>query len=141
LFQEVFFAVARSPEGLAAAGSQRAWLFGIARNLVLGRYRSAARERVAVGLDATDEWAVVAAGARGDADPRLEAMRQAILRLPGPQREVIELKLGEDLTYSEIAASLDVPIGTVRSRMHHAVAALKEWASGADVERLMDGSA
>ena len=67
---------------------------------------------------------VPAAGPR--ADPRLDEMRQAIAELPGQQRQALELRLREELSYEEIAAVLDIPLGTVRSRLHHAVRRLRQ---------------
>lgn len=63
----------------------------------------------------------------GDApDPRLEPMREAITKLPPTHAEVLLLRLQQELSYEEIAQILDVPIGTVRSRLHHAVQQLRE---------------
>ncbi|MFY9925422.1 MAG: sigma-70 family RNA polymerase sigma factor, partial [Opitutaceae bacterium] len=59
-------------------------------------------------------------------DERLELMRQAISRLPETQREPLLLKLQQELSYAEIADVLDIPVGTVRSRLHHAVLFLRQ---------------
>ena len=125
VFQETFLAVAADRRGLAAALSARAWLIGIARNLVREHQRSAARH-AATALDQERAGAVPP----GE-DQRLEAMRRAIARLPDVQREVLGLRLSQDLTYAEIAEVLAIPVGTVRSRLHQAVAALRRWATKA----------
>ena len=125
VFQEAFLTVAADWQGLAAASSARAGLIGIARNLMREQQRSAVRH-AATALN--DEHA--GAVPPGE-DPRLEAMRRAIARLPEVQREVLELRLSQDLTYAEIAEALAIPVGTVRSRLHHAVAALRRWAAEA----------
>ncbi|MGE7981657.1 RNA polymerase sigma factor [Solibacillus sp. NPDC093137] len=52
-------------------------------------------------------------------------IQQAISNLPDKQRAVILLAYYEDLPQEEIALILDVPIGTVKSRLHHAIKALK----------------
>jgi RNA polymerase sigma-70 factor, ECF subfamily len=122
-FQETFLAVAADWTGLATASSARAWLIGIARNLVREHLRSAAR-RAAAPLD--EQYAQAAPPSE---DPRLEATRRAIARLPDAQRDVLELRLSQDLTYVEIAEVLAIPVGTVRSRLHLAVAALRQWAT------------
>ncbi|MBK8270299.1 MAG: sigma-70 family RNA polymerase sigma factor [Planctomycetes bacterium] len=63
-------------------------------------------------------------------DERLDPMREAIARLPEGHREVLELRLVEVLSYAEIAESLALPIGTVRSRIHHAVMRLRNELTG-----------
>ncbi|HTX67418.1 MAG TPA: RNA polymerase sigma factor [Opitutaceae bacterium] len=97
--------------------SQRAYLFGIARHVGIDALR---RQRPQVELP--PEFAAPA----GAEDDRLEPMRLAIGGLPEPQRETLLLKLQQDLSYEEIAAVLDIPVGTVRSRLHHAVRRLRE---------------
>lgn len=119
LLQETFVIAARQPDSLAAVNSQRAWLFGIARNLVRDNLRRRARREIA-SLD-VDPAAAIAE----PVDERLDAMRSAIRQLPDPQREVLELRLAQELSYAEIAEVLAIPTGTVRSRLHHAVAALR----------------
>jgi RNA polymerase sigma-70 factor (ECF subfamily) len=54
-----------------------------------------------------------------------DALSRAFLRLSPRQRAVIVLSHFEDLTTSEIAAALDIPAGTVKSRLHHALRALR----------------
>jgi RNA polymerase sigma-70 factor (ECF subfamily) len=61
-----------------------------------------------------------------EADDRLDGLRRAVAALPQPQREAMELRLVDGLSYEEIAGVLDVPVGTVRSRLHNAVQRLRE---------------
>jgi RNA polymerase sigma-70 factor (ECF subfamily) len=108
----------------------RPWLFGIATNLLRHHHRDRHRhvqrlralgppglderdpaERVAEGLDAATEWARVA---------------RALDQLDEPQREVIVLVAGPGLTYDEIARALDLPVGTVRSRLARGRRRLRE---------------
>ena len=118
IFQEIFVIAAQKKSQLAAAASQFVWLLAVARNLLRNYYRSRARH-AAVPLP-TDLSA-----AKPDADDRPDDVTRAIARLPAPQREVLELKLADELSYAQIAAALDIPIGTVRSRIHNAVVALR----------------
>jgi RNA polymerase sigma-70 factor, ECF subfamily len=112
LLQDTFVQAARRPERLVRAASPRAWLFSIARNLAVTGLR---RRRMAQPLpDAAP------AGEPAE-DPRLERMRAAIARLPDTLREPLELRLKCDLSYEEIAEVLEIPLGTVRSRLHNAV--------------------
>jgi RNA polymerase sigma-70 factor, ECF subfamily len=61
-----------------------------------------------------------------EVDERLGEMRQAMAKLPQEMRETLELRLADDLSYEEIAAVLEIPVGTVRSRLHNAVKKLRE---------------
>jgi len=126
ILQETFVVVAANPAAVRAAASQRAWLFGIARNLLREHVRRHSRRR---SEPLPEDFAAPSAPA-GDGE-EIEAMRRAIAGLPEAQREVLELRLREDLSYKEIAEVLEVPIGTVRSRLHHAVRALRERVAAA----------
>lgn len=120
LLQETFVQALRTFDRLAQAASPRAWLFGIARHIGLSARR---RQREAT---MPPEQAVTLPQPAQPADERLERMRQAIGRLPDAQREALELRLRDELSYEEIAEVTGVPIGTVRSRLHHAVRSLRE---------------
>ena len=124
LLQETFLAAMRNRAGLDAAVSQRAWLIGIARNLHRQFLRCRERDRLVVSL--ADE---PPARERPMEDPRLDGMHAAIARLPETHREVLEMRLADELSYAQIAEAMDLPIGTVRSRIHHAVLRLRTWAS------------
>jgi RNA polymerase sigma-70 factor (ECF subfamily) len=89
----------------------------VARNLSADAWR-----RLRVVEQLPDELA--APGPVG-ADPRLEVMRESIAKLNPALREVLELRLQVELSYDEIAAVLAIPVGTVRSRLHHAVKQLR----------------
>lgn len=116
LLQDTFVRALRHPERLTASVSPRAYLFGIARHVGLDALR---RDRPTVAL-------VEAEAAPVDTeDVRLEIMREAITALPEAQREALQMKLHHELSYEEIAEVLGIPIGTVRSRLHHAVLALR----------------
>ena len=120
MFQKVFLIVVKEPGRASAAVSQRAWLYGIAHKLVLEYLRRQRRLRseAVLGDDAAPN---------GDADnERVLAMRQAIGNLSALHREVVELRLVDELSYADIAEVLNVPVGTVRSRIHHAVRQLRQ---------------
>ena len=93
------------------------WMYRITRNLWIDERRAASRRGVHTPIDdavtqvAGDGEAGVEAGAlRGDVDG-------AMSRLPDEQREVVMLVLGEGYAYREAAEILEVPIGTVTSRL------------------------
>jgi len=116
LLQDTFVRALTHPDRLRASTSQRAYLFGIARHVGIDALR---RQRTAGTLPAD------APAATETPDGRLEPMRRAISRLPETQRETLILKLQQDLSYAEIAEVLDVPVGTVRSRLHLALLHLR----------------
>ncbi len=124
LLQETFLAALGNRSGLDAAVSKRAWLIGIARNLHRQFLRRRERDRVIVPM--ADEPPAHDSPAE---DPRLQDMRRAIARLPDTHREVLEMRLADDLSYAQIAEATGLPIGTVRSRIHHAVRRLRQWAT------------
>jgi RNA polymerase sigma-70 factor (ECF subfamily) len=118
LLQETFAAAMKHPGRLLQADSPRAYLFGMARNLSAELHR---RSRP------TEELPAEPAGDEADGeDPRLEVMREGIAGLNAASRQVLELRLQRELSYEEIAAALGVPVGTVRSRLHHAVRQLRD---------------
>jgi RNA polymerase sigma-70 factor (ECF subfamily) len=102
-------------------GSMRAYLFGIAKHVGMAARRQRAGRPAVV--DATT-LAAVAAPAPAPNDP-VAAARDLLAGLPERQRDVLDLRFVAGLSYAEIAARLDIPLGTVRSRIHHAVALLR----------------
>jgi len=90
----------------------RPWLFGIAANLMRRHWRTERRRLRAYGrLDARS--AEPGSSERSDLVAALDV-------LPAREREALLLYALADLTYDEIAAALDVPVGTVRSRLARA---------------------
>jgi RNA polymerase sigma factor (sigma-70 family) len=108
----------------------RPWMYGIATNLLSHHRRSEARrlraaarllahqipaedpvDEMLAGLDAERLWPIVAEG---------------IAQLPDLERDALVLFVWEDLSYEEIATALDVPVGTVRSRLNRARQHMRE---------------
>jgi RNA polymerase sigma-70 factor (ECF subfamily) len=101
----------------------RAWLFTILHNQHVNHIRRAVREGVAVGLNES-EPRLSRAPPQGK---RLELrdLGRAIAKLPEEQRSVILLVGLEGMRYEEVAAILDVPVGTIRSRLSRGRKALR----------------
>jgi RNA polymerase sigma-70 factor (ECF subfamily) len=128
LLGEVFrIAFERRDRFDAAHASARPWLYGIASNLLLKHRRAEARQ-----LRATARIAAEQATAHGAAEGLVEArvlfptLAEALEALPEGERDALLLYAWEELAYEEIASALDVPVGTVRSRIHRARKALRE---------------
>jgi RNA polymerase sigma factor (sigma-70 family) len=108
--------------------SARPWLYGIAANL-LQKHRGAearrlrATARLAAERPARDKRR---ASSAADAQLLLPAVVEAIEALPQGEREALLLYAWEELPYEAIASALNVPVGTVRSRLNRARARLRE---------------
>ena len=108
----------------------RPWLYGIATNLVARYRRSEARRlRATARLEARpvhhDDSAQQATDAVA-ASRLLPQVLTAIKGLPDGERDALILHVWEDLTYDEVAAALEIPVGTVRSRLNRARGRLRE---------------
>ena len=104
------------------------WLYGIATNLIRGHRRAEARRWRALARDvrsAGSESEAERVTARVSAQAGRPALMRALAGLPARQRDVLLLYAWGELDYDEIARALDVPVGTVRSRLHRARAALE----------------
>jgi RNA polymerase sigma factor (sigma-70 family) len=104
------------------------WLYGIAANLLRKHRRGEARRlgasaRMAAGRAAADGRATTAALEARELLPRVVA---ALESLPEGEREALLLYAWEDLPYADIAEALELPIGTVRSRLSRARGRLRE---------------
>lgn len=127
LAQEVMLTLWRKA-GLYAPerGTVSAWVFTIARNVRIDRLRrqsSRPYEDIAdLQLEAPD--------ASGEEETELRQRErlvgQALAELPPDQRRVVELSFVEDMPQAEIATTLGLPLGTVKSRMRLAYAKLRE---------------
>ena len=125
--QEVWLTVYRNIAGLSNPGAFRTWLYRTTRHRAIDWLRRRKRERELIE-DVVLEAPVSAGAAEPDAMPEMsEARFNAVLAvLPPPQREVVLLRYREDLSYAEIALVVGCPIGTVRTRLHHAKRRLQE---------------
>ena len=93
----------------------RAWLFTILHNQHVNEVRRSVREGVSVGVE--DMAPVLTVESNAYASLQLRDLEAAIASLPQEQRQVILLVGLEGMRYEEVAAILDVPVGTVRSRL------------------------
>jgi RNA polymerase sigma-70 factor, ECF subfamily len=117
LVQETFLQMARGLRDGRELDCARGYLFGIARRLSMAAWSE--RANVAPFDAETNEVAAPVD------DERISAARETISGLEPVQREILDLRFAQGLSYAEIAAALSIPIGTVRSRLHHAVAEVR----------------
>lgn len=106
-----------------ARGHPRAWLFGIAARLIQRHHRDEARQLAAYArlpLTAATDLDTVTIAARADAAAQRGRLIEALRAMADDDREVLLFYAWADLSYAEIAQALDIPLGTVRSRLHRA---------------------
>jgi RNA polymerase sigma-70 factor (ECF subfamily) len=140
--QEVFLRLYKHLGTYEPEAKFTTFLYRIARNLWIDRVRSAAVHGKLVSLEATspghEERTLrerVAGGAPTPVDilsrrETEDALKRAIELLPEEQKTVLVLSEMQGLKYQDIAAILEIPIGTVKSRMHTAMEKLKEMMAG-----------
>lgn len=128
LTQETFVQVWRHLEEVREERARRAWVYRIARNAYLIRLRRTEPATVPLDegeLDATD-FGTPGPEVRLEQTALCQAVRAAVERLPEAYREVIVLHNWQELSLSEVASVLQLPIGTVKSRRARALAKLRE---------------
>jgi len=138
LTQEVFLRVFRTLKSFSPEhGTLAVWLHRVTRNLLIDHYRATRRDRLAVSLE--DELPRIelkeAAAPSPDRTVALSelslAVQQALVRLSPELREAVILRDLQGLEYREIAQVLDIPEGTVKSRINRGRAELgrilKRW--------------
>ncbi len=112
----------------------RPWLYGISANLLrrhereeVTRYRALARSAGAGMADtAAPDGGLEELMDHVDASRLRPLLAAALAELDPRDREVLLLVAWADLTYPQVAAAMDVPVGTVRSRLHRARRRMRE---------------
>jgi RNA polymerase sigma-70 factor, ECF subfamily len=107
----------------------RAWLFTILHHQYVNHVRRSAREGSAVRL--TDHEPMLARAPQQGKRLELRDLERAFAKLPDTQRSAILLVALEGMRYDEVAAVLDVPVGTIRSRLSRGREALRRLTGGA----------
>lgn len=132
LVQETCLRALRAMERLRPDSNVKSWLFTILRNIWLNQLRQRKTVPDIVQLDSDQHGANRAVDSSKDAhaayvsDLEREQVRHAIEQLPLEFREIILLREYEALSYEEIAAMLQCPIGTVMSRLARARSKLRD---------------
>ena len=133
LLQEVYLEVWRKASNYDhARGTPMAWLVTLARSRAIDRVRAlgARGKGVTASLDDTPSSDLIAAGTDAvdmlAAHERQALVGAAIKTLPPVQRQAIELAYYEGLTHVEISDRLNVPLGTIKTRIRLAMEKLRD---------------
>ena len=116
LVQDTFVKALRFAGGYTPGTNLKAWLFTILHNTWRNRVRDGGRVPVDVDSEKV-EVAIARDGAVGADTPERLLMRDTLAALPEAYRAAVWLRDVEEFAYAEIASMLDVPIGTVMSRI------------------------
>ena len=128
LTQETFLRVLRRIVQYQYPRPFKPWLYAIATNLARDHYKQAEQRYATAALDLAELLPDHHAPAPGETfTKQLEAQQvvKALSTLPPPQRETIVLRYYQDLTLEDIAATLHIPVGTVKSRLSLGLKRLK----------------
>ena len=130
--QETFLAAFRNLRGFRGEAKVSSWLHRIAVNQCITRQRRArVRAETALEDDFAGDAGSLSIPAREspavtvESRQRTEAVRRAVGSLPPDLRQVIVMKEFEEMTFQEIAETLDVPLSTVKSRLYTALKQLR----------------
>ena len=120
--QETFTAIWRSaPTYRPERGPGAAWLYAVARNAIVNQTRARVEPSAAAVDSPSDE---PGPAERAEAGWKSRRIHRALAELPEHQRTLIELAYWSELSQSEIAAQLNIPLGTVKTRTRRALAGL-----------------
>jgi RNA polymerase sigma-70 factor, ECF subfamily len=135
LLQETFLRAYRGFASFKEGTNLRAWLYRILTNAFINIYRKRQREPQTVSDSDVEEWYLYdklgAEGAEASAEAQVldslpdEDVQEALASLPDQFRLAVLLADVEGFSYKEIAEILNVPIGTVMSRLHRGRRALE----------------
>jgi len=129
LAQEIFFKIFKSLDTFDRRANFQTWLISVSRNLCIDHYRSVRKERETIdrGVDPNELTPVsrdpgpIAALEQRD---RVVLLKQAMAELPDTLRTAVLMRDIQEMSYQEIADTLRLPEGTVKSRINRGRAEL-----------------
>jgi RNA polymerase sigma-70 factor (ECF subfamily) len=123
LTQDIFLKLYRSLDTFDRRANFQTWLISVSRNLCIDHYRSVRKERETMNRDVDPSTLMPVAKDRSayaelELRDRVQLLRAALETLPPTLRTAVLMRDIQELTYQEIADTLHVPEGTVKSRIN-----------------------
>ena len=123
LTQDIFLKIFRSLHTFDRRANFQTWLVSVSRNLCIDHYRSVRKERETIDRDVdagelTPAASTPSAYAELEQRGRVELLRRAMAELQPTLRSAVMLRDIQELSYQEIAEKLQLPEGTVKSRIN-----------------------
>ncbi len=119
VLQDTFAYVFRKFPGFRLTASMTTFLYPVVKNLSIAAKRKRARH-------VRGDEMLAGVTARPEPDATRDDLAAALASLPEAQREVLLMRFVDGMSLLEIAAALSIPEGTVKSRLHHGIVALRE---------------
>ncbi|MHC5064019.1 MAG: RNA polymerase sigma factor [Planctomycetota bacterium] len=133
LTQALFLKLLRGAQRYRPQGRLSTFIFRIATNLWIDHYRAQRPRQPLYSLDQAllagfdpESDRIAAPPLLAEQDEERRRLRKALEQLTEPHRLVFELAVYQELPYAQISEVLHIPVGTVKSRMHNSVRALKK---------------
>ncbi len=133
LTQSLFLKLLRGAQRYRPQGRLSTYIFRIATNLWIDHYRAQRPRKPLYSLDQAllagfdpESDRIPAPPLLAEQDEERRRLRKSLEQLTEPHRLVFELAVYQELPYAQISEVLQIPIGTVKSRMHNSVRALKK---------------
>jgi RNA polymerase sigma-70 factor (ECF subfamily) len=123
LAQDIFLKIFKSLETFDRRANFQTWLISVSRNLCIDHYRSVRKERETIDREVDTSELAPAAPEPGpiaalEQRDRVMLLRQAMAALPDTLRTAVLMRDIQELSYQEIADRLQLPDGTVKSRIN-----------------------
>lgn len=123
VLQDAFAYLVRKAPHLRLTAKATTYLYPVVKHAAISRIRKRDREG---NLSAEALLNLTAPPEPRSASSHLHDLREVLSRLSEPHREVVLMRYIDDMTQDEIAEALDIPVGTIKSRLHHAIKTLRE---------------
>ena len=126
LTQQVFATCVAEPERFRGEGSLRSYLLAVARHTLFNHFRGQRREARALQIGEHSAFEMTRSPSSGLAlRGEVRLLREALRRLPLDLQIVLELHYWEEATTAEIARVVEIPVGTVKTRLARARRSLR----------------